>query len=230
MQGVTYRVPFYSRVARFIFKPVCQGILHVLADVHIEGDGNLPRGKPYIVAFNHISLYDPPLMVIFWPEMLEVIGASDIWGRPGQKQLAYLYHVMPVHRGEVDRTVIEKALRVLEAGRPLLISPEGGRSHVPAMRPAKSGIAYLVERSRVPVVPVGVVGTTDDLLQQISRGKRPKLEMHIGKPIQLPPVEGAGDARREIRRCNADLVMAHIAGLLPESYRGYYADRAISPP
>jgi hypothetical protein len=53
--------------------------------------------------------------------------------------------------------------------------------------------------------------------------------MHIGKPFHLPPVEGKGAERRESRQRNADLVMRHIAGLLPENYRGVYAVSAIFP-
>ena len=59
--------------------------------------------------------------------------------------------------------------------------------------------------------------------------RRPQLEMHIGKPFHLPPVEGKGMERRESRQRNADLVMRHIAGLLPEGYRGIYAESVIFP-
>jgi hypothetical protein len=48
--------------------------------------------------------------------------------------------------------------------------------------------------------------------------------MHIGRPIQLPLVEGKGTDRREARQHNADLVMRQIAELLPENYRGIYAE------
>ena len=97
------------------------------------------------------------------------------------------------------------------------------------MRQARPGLAFIVELTSVPVVPVGIFGTTDDFFKQAVRGARPPLEMKIGKPIHLPPVEGKGEARRASRQRNTDLVMAHIAGLLPEHYRGYYADTAINP-
>jgi hypothetical protein len=53
--------------------------------------------------------------------------------------------------------------------------------------------------------------------------------MRIGKPITLPPITEKGPARREARQRNADLVMQHLAGLLPEEYRGVYAETAIVP-
>jgi 1-acyl-sn-glycerol-3-phosphate acyltransferase len=51
--------------------------------------------------------------------------------------------------------------------------------------------------------------------------------LRIGRPFTLPAIEGRGEARREARQRNADLVMQHIAGLLPPEYRGVYADSAI---
>ena len=222
-----YQVPLQNRIARALLKPVFQGIFHVLACIKVTGQENVPMGKPYIAAINHVSTFDPPFVLAFWPEMIEAMGAVDIWKRPGQAQLVALYHAIPVHRGEYDRVLFDRVLVVLRAGRPLLLSPEGGRSHAPAMRRARPGVAYIIEKARVPVLPVGVVGTTGDFFQQAVRAQRRLLELRVGKPIVLPEVLGKGDERREARQQNADLVMSHIAGLLPEEYRGYYAGSAI---
>jgi 1-acyl-sn-glycerol-3-phosphate acyltransferase len=95
------------------------------------------------------------------------------------------------------------------------------------LRQARPGVSYIAEQAGLPVIPVGIVGTTDDFWQKASKGKRPQLEMRIGKPFQLPPLKDKGIERRECRQRNADLVMRHIAGLLPEEYRGIYAEDAI---
>lgn len=224
-----YRVPLYNRLARFLFKPVFRRLFYILGRVTLTGQENVPYGQPYLATFNHISIYDPALAVALWPEMIEFMGASEIWGKPGQGQLAWLYYGIKIHRGEYDRVVFDKALSVLDAGRPLLMSPEGGRSHATALRRAKPGLAFILERAHVPVVPVGIVGTTDDFLARALRGQRPLLEMRIGRPLWLPPVTGKGEQRRESRQHNADLVMAHIADLLPEHYRGVYAADIIRP-
>jgi 1-acyl-sn-glycerol-3-phosphate acyltransferase len=224
-----YRVPLRFRLSRPVLKAVFRLIFHILGRVEVKGKEFVPYGKPYVVAINHISLYDPPLAAAFWPEVLEIMGASDVFERPGQGQLLRLYGVIPVHRGEYDRTLLNRVISVIKAGCPLLIAPEGGRSHLTAMRRAYPGIAYIVEETGVPVVPVGLVGTTDDFWQRAKRGERPHLEMRIGSPINLPPITEKGAARREARQRNADLVMQHLAGLLPKDYRGVYADSAIIP-
>ena len=224
-----YRTPIHSRFARPVIGFALKSLFMLMSPIVITGQENIPLGEAYIVAMNHVSIFDPPFIVVFWPEWLEIMGASDVWDRPGQGQLARAYGAIPVHRGEYDREVLKRVIHALKCGRPLLIAPEGGRSHVTAMRRAHPGVAYLVERTGVPVVPVGLVGTTDDYWHRGSRGQRPQLEMRIGKPIHLPSVEGKGEARRTSRQNNADIVMNHIAGLLPEDYRGVYAHSAISP-
>lgn len=222
-----YHVPLFNRSARFLFKPVFKGLFYALARVKVTGQVNIPFGRPYLATFNHISIFDPPLAVVCWPEMIEILGASDVWDKPGQGQLARLYHGIQVHRGEYDRVVFDKALSVLNSGLPLLMSPEGGRSHATALRRAKPGLALIIEKAQVPIVPIGIIGTTDDFMKRALKGERPSLEMHIGVPFLLPPVEGKGEQRRESRQRNADIVMAHIAGLLPDHYRGVYADQVI---
>jgi 1-acyl-sn-glycerol-3-phosphate acyltransferase len=224
-----YRAPLRFQISRPILRAIFRGLFHVLGRVTIIGREHIPLGQPYVAAINHVSIFDPPFAAAFWPEVLEIIGASDVFTKPGQGQLLKLYGVMPVHRGEYDRALLDWVVRVIKSGRPMLIAPEGGRSHVTAMQRARPGIGYIVEATRVLVVPVGLVGTTDDYWQRSRRGEHPLLEMRIGKPLYLPPIDEQGAARREARQRNSDLVMSHLAGLLPQEYRGVYAESAIAP-
>ena len=224
-----YHVPFQYRIMRFLLKPVFRGIFHFLGSVRIFGKENIPYGRPYVVAMNHVSIFDPPFVGAFWPEQLEIIGAADVFDKPGQGLVLKAYGVIPVHRGDYDRSLLTKIIRIIKSGLPLLIAPEGGRSHVPAMRRAMPGVGYIIEQTGVPVLPTALVGTTEDYWQRARRGGRPHLEMRIGKPIHLPEIKVRGTERHAARQYNADLVMRHLAGLLPEEYRGVYADSPIFP-
>ena len=224
----TYSVPLRFKITRPFLKTLFRGIFHALARIKITGMDNIPYGKPYVVAMNHVSIFDPPFVAAFWPEQLEIIGAIDVFGKPGQGQLLRLYGVIPVHRGNYDRPLFTKIISMIKAGHPLLIAPEGARSHDTAMRRAKPGIAYIVEKTGAPVVPIGLVGTTEDFWQRARRAEKPPLEMRIGKPITLPPI-ATGSDKHAARQQNADLVMSYLAGLLPEEYRGVYAESAIFP-
>jgi 1-acyl-sn-glycerol-3-phosphate acyltransferase len=223
-----YHIPLRFKIIRPFLKTLFRGIFRALASVKIIGSENIPYGKPYVAAMNHVSIFDPPFVAAFWPEELEIIGAIDVFGKPGQGQLLRLYGVIPVHRGDYDRPLLTKIIALVKSGRPLLIAPEGGRSHDTAMRRAKPGIAYIVEKTSASVLPVGLVGTTEDFWQRAKRGEKPPLEMRIGKPITLPSITAKGTEKHAGRQRNADLVMSYLAGLLPEEYRGAYAESAIS--
>jgi 1-acyl-sn-glycerol-3-phosphate acyltransferase len=226
----TYQVPLRFKVLRPLLKRLFRGVFYLLGGVKIVGQDNIPYGTPYVVATNHVSIFDPPFVAAFWPEELEIIGANDVFSKPGQGQLLKLYGVIPVRRGEYDRALLTRIIRIIKAGFPLLIAPEGGRSHVTAMRRAKPGIAYIIEQTGVPVLPVGIIGTTHDYWKRARRGERPLLEMRIGGLIHLPEISARGVEKHQERQKNADLVMSYLAGLLPEEYRGEYAESAILPP
>ncbi len=218
----TYQAPLRNRSFRWAFRPLFRLVFHILGGVKLIGRQNVPPRGAYIITMNHVSLYDPPFLLSFWPVTPEAAGAVDIWGKPGQGLLVRMYGGIPVHRGEYDRQVLETMIAVLRAGKPLLLAPEGGRSHVAGLRRAFPGVAYLVDKTAVPVVPVGIVGTTDDYIQRAVHLQRPRVEMRIGVPVVLPPVVGAGAARRAALQANADRIMAAIAALLPAEYRGIY--------
>ncbi len=222
MTAEHYSLAPHIRLMRPGIRSAFRGLFHLLGKITIQGLDHIPNEGAYLIAYNHVSLYDPPFVVSFWPCAPEVVGAAEVWQRRGQGTILRMYGVIPVHRGDFDRSLIKRMIAALRAGRPLAIAPEGGRSHQPGLMPAWSGIAYIAEVTGVPVVPVGVVGSTEDFLDRGLRGKRPPIEMRIGSAIILPPVEGRGAARRAARQQNADLIMAHIAALLPLNYRGVY--------
>jgi len=222
-----YHVPLRFKIIRPIAKSIFRGLFQLLARIKIVGKENIPYGKPYVVAMNHVSIFDPPFVGAFWPEQLEIIGASDVFDKPGQGLVLKMYGVIPVHRGDYDRSLFTKIISIIKSGHPLLIAPEGGRSHDTAMRRAKPGISYIVEQTGVPVLPVALIGTTEDFWQRAKRGQKPSLEMRIGKPVTLPPITARGPEKHTARQNNADLVMSYLAGLLPEEYRGVYAESAI---
>jgi 1-acyl-sn-glycerol-3-phosphate acyltransferase len=220
---MAYSLPFKVRLARLALRPLFRLVFHLLARVRITGKANVPRGEPYVLIANHVSLFEPPLVLSFWPAEAEAIAAVEIWDRRGQSGLVDLYGAIQVHRGQYDRQALELAFKALESGRPLLIFPEGGRTHRPGLREAQPGVGFLVEKTGVKVVPVGVTGTSDDFLRRALRLERPLLEMRIGKAFTVPPVAGKGEARRAARQASADFMMQRLAAVLPEEYQGVYA-------
>jgi 1-acyl-sn-glycerol-3-phosphate acyltransferase len=217
------RVPFELRLRRGLLRRAGRLLYLILGRVEVSGLENIPRHTAYIAAINHTAIFDAPLMLAFWPESIAAVGASDVFAKPVQGKIVALYGATPVHRGSYDRALIDEMLATLRSGMPLLIAPEGTRSHKPGMQRAKPGIAHIVEETGVPIVPVGILGAMDDFLKRGLCLERPHIGMRVGKPFHLPPLEGHGAARRESRQRNADLIMRCIAELLPPEYHGVYS-------
>lgn len=222
-----YSVPFHTRIIRGILRPLFRSVLSIVSRVNISGMENIPDKGAYLIVFNHVSLFEVPMILAFWPTTPEAVGAVDLWSRPGQSILARLYRGIPLRRGEYDRKVIETMLHVVKSGFPLLIAPEGGRSHSPGMRRALPGAAYIIDAAKVPVVPVGISGATDDFLSLALKGKRPPIRMRVGAPITLPAIQGQGKDRRIQRQKNADQIMYKITELIPPEYHGVYGSEIL---
>jgi len=218
-----YRPTPQTRAAREVVRSIFRGIYYLFSRIKSPGRENIPARGPYMVVFNHVSIYDPPVVAAFWPYQLEILGAVEVWSRKGQAFLARLWGGIPIHRTEIHREAIDQTLSVLRSDLPLLISPEGGRSHLPGLRKAKTGVVYIAEVSKVPIIPVGLTGTTDDFFQRAIHGYRPNIDVTIGQPFTLP--EALNDQTlppRDVRQRKADYIMSRVAALLPPAYRGYY--------
>ncbi len=220
-----YKIPLRNKISRGVLRVFFKVLFSLLGKVEVTGLENIPDHNKYIVVFNHVSLVEVPFILAFWPDTLEIIGAAAVWQRSGQSLLARMWAAIQVKRTEFDREVFNQVKLVFEADRPLMISPEGGRSHTPGLRRGKAGIAYIIDKNDDPVVvPVAVVGNTMDFLTQGLRLKRPTIQLIVGEPFNVPHLEGKGEERRIMRQRNTDLIMAHLAALLPESYRGVYRE------
>lgn len=223
---MTYQVGWLRQVVRRLLRLVFRQIFRLLFRLEFHGWEHVPPQGPYLVVYNHVSVLDPPILLAFWPYPIEAVAAVEVFRRPGQNVLVKLYGAIPVRRGEVDRRLLSTLEEVLRSGRALLLAPEGTRSHVPGMQRAWTGVAYLLERVPVPVVPVGVVGGTDEALRQALRFRRPKITVRIGEPFTLPELSQPGMPRKAVRRAETDYIMRRLASLLPPEYRGVYGDDA----
>ena len=219
-----FRVPFLTKINRHILRGFFRAFFHILGRVEISGFENIPNHNKYVAVFNHVSLVEVPFIGGFWPTILEIIGGADVWSRPGVSIVVKMWSGVQVKRGQFDKEVFQQVKQIFEADRPLMISPEGTRSHTPGLARGKAGVAFIIDQVDVEVLPVAVIGNTMDFLKMGIRGKRPPIQMIVGEPFKLPPLEGRGKVRRAMRQNNTDIIMAKLASLLPENYQGVYTE------
>lgn len=208
----------YLSLARLLVR----AIVALVGRLEIRGQENVPSAGPFILVANHVSKTDAPLALLaFRHHRLRVFAASKWRGNPLFGPLLSLAGAIWVKRGEVDRKALNAALQALQGGEVLGMAPEGTRSRTGVLQRARQGAAYLASHARAPVLPVGIVNS--DLFQgNLLRLRRTVFQINIGEPFELPDV-GRRPRMKEMA-AYTELIMAHIAHLLPKRYHGYYAD------
>lgn len=198
-------------------------VSRLLADWRVEGAEAVPRTGPLIVATNHFSFVDPPLLSASFPRPLRFFAKAELWDSLPSRLFCDAIGAIPVRRGEADRAALRAALVVLESGGAVAFFPEGtrGRDHPRTLKPARPGVAFLARRSGAPVVPVGIAGTdVVETPQDIAAHtfKRPPFRVRIGEPV-WPDTKDL--------EAGTETVMRAIAALLPDRYRGPYAEAIV---
>lgn len=174
----------------------------------IIGLENVPRTGGVLLAGNHVSLLDPPMVggALFGYRRVRFMAKIELWStRIGHFVMDRIMSY-PVKRGTADRPTIRRTLEWLAQGDAIAIFPEGERSEDGKLQPAQPGIALLVQKSGVPVIPVAIVGTYEMWPRGRKKLKRVPLKIAFGQPILFPQ----GATREQI----TSLLMERIAELL----------------
>jgi 1-acyl-sn-glycerol-3-phosphate acyltransferase len=198
--------------------------VRLTAHVEMEGFENLKsiKGKA-IVVVNHLGRLDAALPFLLSPRDDFILVVAEKYRQYSfyrflVKQLDLLW----LERYEADLGTLREVLRRLQHGGILIIAPEGTRSQSESLLEGKPGATYLAAKSEAIVIPIGVTGTEDRLVSEnIRRFKRQSVLVKIGKPFRIPPLPKT--ARSYFLQKYTDEIMARIAVLLPEKYRGQYS-------
>lgn len=183
----------------------------VVWDTHVTGAERVPRTGPVVLAANHVTLLDGPLLIGVTPRGLHILVKSELFRGPVGLVLRAAGQI-PVDR-TMGRPALQSALGVLQRGGAVGIFPEGTRGRGTAEQ-VRAGAAWLAVHGRAPVVPVAILGTrrTGESPHGLP-GLRRDLVVEFGDPID---VRGEGLSRREaidraatvIRDALADLVVS----------------------
>lgn len=201
-----------------------RSLLHLIARVDVRGYENLPAGKNYVLATNHIGILDammPFLALNRWDIYIPVAEKwEDNWFL---RWLGKYFNFVFIDRYNPDIKAMRKIIHLMEEGNALGISPEGTRSRVGSLIEAKPGVTYLAAKLNRPIVPVAITGTEDKvILGNLKRLRKSHITVTAGPYFTLPPVPR--ENRDEMLKQYTDEIMCRIAALLPERYRGFYKD------
>ncbi len=135
------------------------GLFRLYFRIRGEGQEEIPREGPLILAANHSSLLDPIAIGVVCPRQIAAIAKEELWSSWFLRWWLNRMEATPIRRGESDSGSLRAALEVLGHGKALLVFPEGTRSRDGTIGSMKAGVGLLARRSRAPVVPIYVSGT-----------------------------------------------------------------------
>ena len=127
----------------------------------VEGLENVPRSGRLLIACNHLSMVDPPLVAwaIARRRIGHFLGKAELFENPVSAWVLRNLHSIPLDRGRGDVGALRRAMEILEGGACLVLFPEGTRSKTGLPGRPKAGVGLLAADSGAPVVPARVFGT-----------------------------------------------------------------------
>lgn len=197
-----------------------QVVFRGLFRARFYGAERVPRTGPVILAANHASYLDPPLIGTGLPRLVHFLARNDLFDHPLLGALLRSWKVVPVDRDGAGAAGLKAILDRLLAGGAILLFPEGTRSHDGQLQPARPGVGLIIAKSACPVVPVRVFGTYEAWSRHQRRPRPRRLAVTYGAPLdfaeQRAEAKTASKARlKAIYQGIAETVMARIAALQP---------------
>ena len=188
----------------------------------VFGAENVPQSGGVILASNHASFLDPPLVGSGLSRDINYLGRESLFRYPGIGALLRSWNSVPVDRDGGGAKGLKTILERLLAGGGIILFPEGTRTRDGQLQPARSGIGLTVIKSVAPVVPVRVFGTFEAYGRHITIPRPHRVIIKYGRPMNFE------NLRAEAKTCDkarlkqiyqqiADEIMAAIAKLEPKA-------------
>ena len=177
----------------------------VLWRLRAIGRENVPMNGPLIIACNHISNLDPPLLGSMCPRQIHYMAKKELFEMPILGPLITAVGAYPVDREGSAAAAIRRSVEVLRAGGCIGIFPEGGRN-VAGDKEVKTGVALLASLAKAPVVPACIIGSGN-------ANRLTQIKVAFGKPMALPADRKA--TREDLAKFTDDVMSAiHALGEL----------------
>jgi 1-acyl-sn-glycerol-3-phosphate acyltransferase len=182
--------------------------------------GRVPLAGPVILASNHASFLDPPLVGSGLHRGINYLARESLFRYPGIGALLRSWQAVPVDRDGGGAAGLKAILDRLLAGGGIILFPEGTRTTDGRLQPARSGIGLVVIKSDAPVIPVRTFGTYEAYGRHVKIPRPKRVAVKYGQPMRFEKLRAEArdcpKARlKEIYQEIADEIMEAIAKLEP---------------
>ena len=187
---------------------------------HVYGPDRVPATGPVILASNHASFLDPPLVGAGLRRLVIMLARRSLFRFPGFGQLLRLWHAVPIDQDSGSAAGLKTILGRLRDGHAVLIFPEGSRSSDGRLQPGRAGLGLVVLKSAASVVPVRIWGTYEAYGRGARLPRPRRVAVKYGHPILFDDLRAEAESSsktryKEICQEIADRVMAAIAAMAP---------------
>lgn len=190
------------------FREVAKGFF----DYRALGIDNIDIKGPCIIVSNHVSFMDPPLVGIGFDEALYFLAKKSLFDHPIAGWIFRNWQAIPVDQDKPDPGSLKSMVRLLRAGKKVIIFPEGNRSEDGNLQRAEPGIGLVIAKAGVPVIPARVFGAFEALPRHKALPQPHPVTVVYGRPwhVDLTSYNVTG---KELYRKLADEAMERIGEL-----------------
>lgn len=160
-----------------------KAIAKTFFNYRVIGAENMIEEGPCIIAANHCSNLDPPLVGIACQRAIHYLGKKSLLNWPVLGPIFPELNVIPVDQKNADRSALMGAIRVVKNGGAVLIFPEGSRSPDGTLQTAQPGIGMIVAKTGAPVVPVKISGSFEAFPRGATLPRLSSIKVVIGKRL-----------------------------------------------
>lgn len=193
-----------------IVKLIAYLFFHSYVRLDITGHGNVPRSGGVLLAPNHISYLDPIIVGTAVKREVYSMAKEELFKSPLSRHVMSSLKAFPVGRGRIDRVALKSSLQILAGGHVLCVFPEGTIPQDDKIIEAKQGVAWLVLKTRVPVVPVKIIGSNKLLPDGMLFPRMGRARIIFGRPISF---DFKGDRKKENKKIITNRIMEEVEKL-----------------
>jgi 1-acyl-sn-glycerol-3-phosphate acyltransferase len=185
------------------------------------GQARVPATGGVVIASNHQSYLDPPLLAAPLGRMTSFVARDTLFRNPVFGRLIRALNAFPVRRATADRRAVDEAIRRLKSGWAVILFPEATRTRDGGLGAFKPGVAMIAARAGVPIVPTAILGA-DAAWPRHGRVRCRPVRIRYGEPISVEAQARLG--RREVTALLRRRIEAGM-GFLKDGAHG--AERAV---
>lgn len=173
-----------------------------LSPVTVEHPERLQGLGTAVLVANHLSYYDTPVLFAKLPFQFRILAKATLWKLPFIGWYLNRSGQVPIDQSSTRAgvTSLSRGAKTLQAGLPMMVFPEGGRTESGQLQPMAAGAAWMAIKAQVPLVPLTLIGTYELLPIHVYALRPRPLKLVVGEPI---PTKGL--VTRDAERLTAQL-------------------------